>query len=219
MARTADAAAPVGPPRRRRRGALRRRPLRRRPRRALPLRERHHDGARGVHARLVRLRLHADEDALAALDDRRRDPRRAPAARRLHGRRGRDSACPGLALFAILFLWQLPHFFAIGWRHREDYAKRGRRGSSRSSTRRDARRRRQTLLWTAVLLPISLLPVARRHGGLRLRLRRASPDAPFPRGVAPLRARDRRTAARARSSSPRSAGSRRCSSSSSLDRV
>ena len=32
---------------------------------------------------------------------------------------------PGLALFAILFVWQLPHFFAIGWRHRADYAKAG----------------------------------------------------------------------------------------------
>jgi protoheme IX farnesyltransferase len=64
---------------------------------------------------------------------------------------------PGLALFAILFVWQLPHFFAIGWRHREDYAKAGvvilpvvdPTGLATA---------RQTLLWTAVLLPISLLP-------------------------------------------------------------
>lgn len=28
---------------------------------------------------------------------------------------------PGLALTAILLLWQMPHFFAIGWRHRADY--------------------------------------------------------------------------------------------------
>ena len=28
-----------------------------------------------------------------------------------------------LALFAILFLWQFPHFFAIAWMYREDYAK------------------------------------------------------------------------------------------------
>ena len=64
---------------------------------------------------------------------------------------------PGLALFAILFVWQLPHFFAIGWRHRVDYAKAGvvilpvvdPTGQSTA---------RQTLLWTAVLLPVSLLP-------------------------------------------------------------
>lgn len=28
-------------------------------------------------------------------------------------------------LFAILFLWQLPHFFAIAWMYREDYARAG----------------------------------------------------------------------------------------------
>ena len=30
---------------------------------------------------------------------------------------------PGVALFAILFLWQFPHFMAIGWMYREDYAR------------------------------------------------------------------------------------------------
>jgi len=29
------------------------------------------------------------------------------------------------SLFAILFLWQLPHFFAIAWMYREDYARAG----------------------------------------------------------------------------------------------
>lgn len=28
-------------------------------------------------------------------------------------------------LFAVVFFWQLPHFFAIGWMHREDYANAG----------------------------------------------------------------------------------------------
>jgi protoheme IX farnesyltransferase len=29
------------------------------------------------------------------------------------------------ALFAILFFWQFPHFYAIGWLYREDYARAG----------------------------------------------------------------------------------------------
>jgi len=31
----------------------------------------------------------------------------------------------GLSLFALMFVWQLPHFFAIAWVHRDDYAKGG----------------------------------------------------------------------------------------------
>src|SRR3989338_144169 len=30
-----------------------------------------------------------------------------------------------LALFAIQFLWQIPHFLALFWTHREDYARAG----------------------------------------------------------------------------------------------
>jgi protoheme IX farnesyltransferase len=32
-----------------------------------------------------------------------------------------------LVLFAILFCWQIPHFLAIAWRYREDYARAGMR--------------------------------------------------------------------------------------------
>src|SRR5258708_37817395 len=31
----------------------------------------------------------------------------------------------GWILFWILFFWQMPHFLAIGWMYREDYAKAG----------------------------------------------------------------------------------------------
>jgi len=38
----------------------------------------------------------------------------------------RDSiSSEGWALFAILFFWQLPHFLAIAWLYREEYAKAG----------------------------------------------------------------------------------------------
>lgn len=32
---------------------------------------------------------------------------------------------PAVALFAVLFVWQFPHFMAIGWLYREDYAQAG----------------------------------------------------------------------------------------------
>lgn len=61
----------------------------------------------------------------------------------------------GWGLFAILFLWQLPHFLAIGWLYREDYARGGfpmlavtdRDGSSTG---------RQAVLYATALLPVTL---------------------------------------------------------------
>ena len=32
---------------------------------------------------------------------------------------------PGVALFAILFVWQFPHFMAISWMYRDEYAQAG----------------------------------------------------------------------------------------------
>jgi protoheme IX farnesyltransferase len=34
-------------------------------------------------------------------------------------------AAPAWALFAVLFLWQFPHFLALAWMYREDYARGG----------------------------------------------------------------------------------------------
>lgn len=65
----------------------------------------------------------------------------------------------GWALFAILFFWQLPHFLAIAWIYREDYA----RGGFQMLPVVDPDGRRtgaQALSHTLGLLPISLSPMA-----------------------------------------------------------
>jgi heme o synthase len=62
-----------------------------------------------------------------------------------------------LVLFAILFVWQFPHFFSIAWLYREDYASGGVRmlpvveQDGRSTARR-------ILIYSVALIPISLLP-------------------------------------------------------------
>ena len=66
---------------------------------------------------------------------------------------------PGLALFAILFLWQMPHFYAIGWRHREDYGAAGFRIlSTVDPTGRSSAR--HALAFGLLLVPVSVLPTA-----------------------------------------------------------
>jgi protoheme IX farnesyltransferase len=62
------------------------------------------------------------------------------------------------ALFAILFLWQLPHVLALSWLHRDDYARAGLRMMSVNDAEGSATFRQATLD-AAALLPISLAPV------------------------------------------------------------
>ncbi len=60
-------------------------------------------------------------------------------------------------LFGILFLWQLPHFLAIAWMYKDDYARAGFlmlpviEPDGRSTVR-------QSVLYAAALLPLSLAP-------------------------------------------------------------
>lgn len=64
-----------------------------------------------------------------------------------------------LVLFAIVFLWQMPHFLAIAWMYRDDYATAGLAmlpvvepdGHSTS---------RQAVAYAAALVPVSLAPTA-----------------------------------------------------------
>ncbi len=62
-----------------------------------------------------------------------------------------------LALFAILFVWQFPHFFAIAWMYREDYARGGYRMLSVEDPHGD-RTAHQMVLYSLVLLSCSLMP-------------------------------------------------------------
>lgn len=60
-------------------------------------------------------------------------------------------------LFGIVFLWQLPHFLAIAWMYRDDYARAGYpmlpviEPDGRSTAR-------QSLIYATALLPLSLAP-------------------------------------------------------------
>ena len=68
-------------------------------------------------------------------------------------------------LFGLLFFWQLPHFLAIAWMYRADYAQAGfpmlpviePDGASTA---------RQAVLWSAALVPLSLVPSALGLTGL-----------------------------------------------------
>lgn len=62
-----------------------------------------------------------------------------------------------LLLFAILFFWQMPHFLSLSMMCREDYAAAGYRMLAVVDTNGEMTAR-QTLLYAACLLPISLLP-------------------------------------------------------------
>jgi len=62
-----------------------------------------------------------------------------------------------VVLFAIVFFWQMPHFLAIAWLYREDYARAGipllpvLEPDGRSTGR-------QALIYSLVLLPVSVAP-------------------------------------------------------------
>ena len=67
-------------------------------------------------------------------------------------------------LFGIMFLWQLPHFLAIAWMYREDYARAGYpmlpviEPDGRSTGR-------QAAVYAAALVPVSLAPTLMRMTG------------------------------------------------------
>ena len=68
-----------------------------------------------------------------------------------------DITLESLVLFAILFLWQFPHFLAIAWMYREDY---GRAGILMLPVVEPEGRvtGQQIVVYTVMLIPVSLLP-------------------------------------------------------------
>jgi protoheme IX farnesyltransferase len=59
-------------------------------------------------------------------------------------------------LFAILFIWQHPHFYAIAWMYREDYARAGFKMLSVVDPTGN-RLFRQAIVFSAVLIPVSMM--------------------------------------------------------------
>lgn len=70
----------------------------------------------------------------------------------------------GLILFAIQFMWQFPHFWAIAWVLDDDYKKAGFKLLP-SPGGRDKASAFQVLVYSIGLLPISLLPIVFKMSG------------------------------------------------------
>src|SRR5438270_6050394 len=70
-----------------------------------------------------------------------------------------------LVLFAILFLWQFPHFFSIAWLYSEDYESAGIR--MLPVVEKDGRSTvHQSVFYGALLIPVSILPFVLHMTGL-----------------------------------------------------
>lgn len=61
-------------------------------------------------------------------------------------------------LFAIMFLWQLPHFLAIAWMYRDDYA-RAKMPMLPVIDADGIMTGRQSVMYAAALVPVSVLPM------------------------------------------------------------
>jgi protoheme IX farnesyltransferase len=70
---------------------------------------------------------------------------------------GRSNAPLGWTIFAILYTWQMPHFFSLAWTYRKDYAAAGMPMLSVVDPTGNKVSRR-TFIWTVLLTAASLLP-------------------------------------------------------------
>jgi protoheme IX farnesyltransferase len=69
-----------------------------------------------------------------------------------------------LALVAVMFLWQFPHFMAIAWLHRADYARAGHQMLTVVDPT-GLRAGAQALVAALTLVPVSLVPALSPHAG------------------------------------------------------
>ena len=70
---------------------------------------------------------------------------------------GRSNPLLGWSLFAIMFTWQMPHFFSLAWTYRKDYAAAGMKMVS--TTDPDGfRTARRAFIWCVLLVAASALP-------------------------------------------------------------
>jgi protoheme IX farnesyltransferase len=68
-------------------------------------------------------------------------------------------------LYAMLFLWQFPHFMAIAWMYREDYARAGYLVLPRGE-QSGRFMSRQAVMASLALIPVSMTPALIGHAGL-----------------------------------------------------
>jgi heme o synthase len=71
----------------------------------------------------------------------------------------------GIILFAIQFLWQFPHFWAIAWVAHEDYSKAGFKllPSKKGPTKFTAL---QTVIYSMLMIPVGMLPYFGKISGI-----------------------------------------------------
>lgn len=70
---------------------------------------------------------------------------------------GRSNPLLGWMLFAILYTWQMPHFFALAWTYRKDYAAAGMPMHSVTDPS-GVSLTRWTFIWTVLLVAASVMP-------------------------------------------------------------
>jgi len=69
-------------------------------------------------------------------------------------------------LYAVLFLWQFPHFLAIAWMYREDYTRAGLKMLPERDVEQGRFTRREIFAFTLALVPVTLIPAFLGHAGM-----------------------------------------------------